>query len=204
MKERVLEDDVRLKRVERQRKRRYFGLLKSRNVFYRLNLVYAKYQGRNNQYAAKFFLCEIINLMNIIFQIFYINKFIGGKFLDYGSRIFAYNQHIDTNIDPMDDVFPKITKCQFNRHGPGGDINVSNADSNNLDNSWFLEPRCPLSTSSEHCEWEDLPGDVDVDDSAGGGQLPGRPVQDGLRNVSPIQNLHAVATNQVVGCGRCL
>ena len=133
MKEMVLEDDVRLKRVERQRKRRYFGLLKFINVFYRLNLVYAKYQGRNNQYAAKFFLCEIINLMNIIFQIFYINKFIGGKFLDYGSRIFAYNQHIDTHIDPMDDVFPKITKCQFNRHGPGRDINVSNVDSNNLD-----------------------------------------------------------------------
>ena len=94
--------------------------------WFRLNKVYSKYQGKNNNYAAKFFLCEIINLMNVIFQIFYINKFIGGKFLDYGSRIFEYNQHVDTHIDPMDDVFPKITKCQFNRHGPGGDINVSN------------------------------------------------------------------------------
>lgn len=89
-----------------------------------MNKVYSKYQGKNNNYAAKFFLCEIINLMNVVFQIFYINKFIGGKFLDYGSRIFEYSQHVDTITDPMDDVFPKITKCQFNRHGPGGDIIV--------------------------------------------------------------------------------
>jgi len=109
MKDMVLDDDVRLKRVER------------------LNKVYSKYQGKNNNYAAKFFLCEVINLMNVVFQIFYINKFIGGKFLDYGSRIFEYNQHVDTHIDPMDDVFPKITKCQFNRHGPGGDINNHDA-----------------------------------------------------------------------------
>eukprot|EP00092_Neocalanus_flemingeri_P075251 GFUD01093199.1.p1 GENE.GFUD01093199.1~~GFUD01093199.1.p1 ORF type:complete len:449 (+),score=85.56 GFUD01093199.1:92-1348(+) len=109
MKEMVLDDDVRLKRVDR------------------LNLDYSKFKGKNNHYAAKFFFCEIINLMNVIFQIFYINKFIGGKFLDYGSRILDYNKHIDTQTDPMDDVFPKMTKCQFNRHGPGGDINNHDA-----------------------------------------------------------------------------
>eukprot|EP00092_Neocalanus_flemingeri_P096400 GFUD01122713.1.p1 GENE.GFUD01122713.1~~GFUD01122713.1.p1 ORF type:complete len:450 (-),score=102.25 GFUD01122713.1:108-1271(-) len=109
MKEMVLDDDVRLKRVDR------------------LNLVFSKFKGKNNHYAAKFFFCEIINLMNVIFQIFYINKFIGGKFLDYGSRILDYNKHIDSQTDPMDDVFPKMTKCQFNRHGPGGDINNHDA-----------------------------------------------------------------------------
>ena len=44
------------------------------------------------------------------------------KFLDYGTRIFEYNQHVDTHIDLMDDVFPKIKKRQLNRHSPGGDI----------------------------------------------------------------------------------
>jgi len=88
----------------------------------RLLKIYKRYQGKNNNYAAKFFLCEIINLVNV-FQIFCTNKFIGGKFLDYGSRIFEYTQLFDENLpDPMDDVFPKMTKCQFNRHGPGGDI----------------------------------------------------------------------------------
>jgi len=109
MKDIVLDDEVRQKRVDR------------------LSLVYSKYKGRNNHYAAKFFLCEIINLMNVIFQIFYINKFLGGKFLDYGSRIFDYNQDIEGHVDPMDDVFPKMTKCQFNYHGPGGDINNHDA-----------------------------------------------------------------------------
>jgi len=105
MKEMELDDRKREKHVER--------LLK----------IYQKYKGKNNDYAAKFFLCEIINLMNVIFQIFCTNKFIGGKFLDYGSRILEYVQNFDNGLpDPMDDVFPKMTKCQFNRHGPGGDI----------------------------------------------------------------------------------
>ena len=93
---------------------------------FRLLKIYQKYKGKNNDYAAKFFLCEIINLMNVIFQIFCTNKFIGGKFLDYGSRILEFVQNFDNGLpDPMDDVFPKMTKCQFNRHGPGGDIIVS-------------------------------------------------------------------------------
>ena len=90
----------------------------------RLMKCYLKYKNKNNQYAVRFFLFEIINLMNVIIQIFYINKFIGGRFLDYGSQILNYYNHIDIGIDPMVEVFPKVTKCQFNRHGPGGDINV--------------------------------------------------------------------------------
>lgn len=109
LQERTIEDEEITKRVER------------------LNSIYSKYRGRNNKYAAKFFLCEILNLINVIFQIFYIDRFIGGKFLDYGSRIFEYNRHMGTGSDPMDDVFPKMTKCQFNRHGPGGDINNHDA-----------------------------------------------------------------------------
>ena len=44
--------------------------------------------------------------------------------MDYGVQIWRYNQHIDIGLDPMVEVFPKMTKCQFNRHGPGGDIIV--------------------------------------------------------------------------------
>eukprot|EP00091_Calanus_sinicus_P010951 TRINITY_DN2502_c0_g1_i1.p1 TRINITY_DN2502_c0_g1~~TRINITY_DN2502_c0_g1_i1.p1 ORF type:complete len:407 (+),score=75.11 TRINITY_DN2502_c0_g1_i1:99-1319(+) len=93
----------------------------------RLMKCYIKYKNKNNQYALQFFLFEMINLMNVIIQIFYINKFIGGRFLDYGSQILNYYNHIDIGIDPMVEVFPKVTKCQFNRHGPGGDINNHDA-----------------------------------------------------------------------------
>ena len=44
--------------------------------------------------------------------------------MDYGLQIWRYNQHIDLGLDPMVEIFPKMTKCQFNRHGPGGDIIV--------------------------------------------------------------------------------
>ena len=57
---------------------------------------------------------------------FYVtNKFLGGKFSDYGSRIRDFYQKYPNQVGPMDDVFPKMTKCQFNKHGPGGDINVN-------------------------------------------------------------------------------
>jgi len=93
----------------------------------RLNKVYKKYQGRNQTYAYKFFFCEILNLVNVVGQIFLTNRFLGGKFLDYGSRIYWYNQNTHGHVDPMNDVFPKVAKCQFNRHGPGGDINNHDA-----------------------------------------------------------------------------
>ena len=66
-----------------------------------------------------------MNLVNVIAQSYLINKFIGGRFWDYGYLIFIYYcYYFDLGLDPMVDVFPKVTKCQFNRHGPGGGINV--------------------------------------------------------------------------------
>ena len=57
------------------------------DLAFRLLKIYQKYKGHNNDYAAKFFLCEHINLMNVIFQIFCTNKFVGGISLtmDLGS-----------------------------------------------------------------------------------------------------------------------
>jgi len=93
----------------------------------RLVKCYHKYQNKNEKYAIKFFLFEIMNLLNVIVQIFYTNKFIGGRFLNYGSQVLNFYQNIDMGIDPLVEVFPKMTKCQFNRHGPGGDINNHDA-----------------------------------------------------------------------------
>ena len=76
-------------------------------------------------YAIKFFLCEIINMLNVFIQFYYINKFLGGRFLDYGAQLLNFYNKIEMGIDPMVEVFPKVTKCQFNIHGPGGGINVS-------------------------------------------------------------------------------
>ena len=86
---------------------------------------FQKVRGRNTKYALVFALFEILNLVNVIVQIYIMDLFLHGKFLDYGSRLLAYYQQYDVAWDPMDDVFPKVTKCQFNRHGMGGGIQVS-------------------------------------------------------------------------------
>ena len=91
---------------------------------FRLVKCFEKFKNRNNIYAVQFFFFEILNLVNVLVQINYINKFLGGRFVDYGSQLFQFYNHIDMGIDPMVEVFPKVTKCQFNRHGPGGDIIV--------------------------------------------------------------------------------
>jgi len=88
----------------------------------RLHSWFIKFQNRNNTYAMKFFLFEIINLSNVIMQIFYINKFLGGRFLKYGVHTLNYYNNIHTGVDPMAEVFPKVTKCTFNTHSINGDL----------------------------------------------------------------------------------
>jgi len=58
----------------------------------------------------------------VIGQIYLTDYFLHGKFLDYGSRLLAYYDQYDLAWDPMDEIFPKVTKCQFNKHGMGGGI----------------------------------------------------------------------------------
>lgn len=84
-------------------------------------------RGQHTKYALGYVLCEILNLINTIGQIFLIDKFLGNAFLKYGLRVIEY-----TNVDsleyyldgrnPMMMVFPKMTKCLFHYYGSGGGI----------------------------------------------------------------------------------
>ena len=44
--------------------------------------------GKNNLYAGKYVLMEFANLINIIFQIYMMNVFLGGEFVLYGIKMF--------------------------------------------------------------------------------------------------------------------
>lgn len=44
--------------------------------------------GKNNLYGGKYFLMEVANLINIIFQIYMMNFFLGGEFYFYGINMF--------------------------------------------------------------------------------------------------------------------
>jgi len=90
-----------------------------------LALRFKVHRGYNTNYAFRFFLCELLNLVNVVFQIMITDKFLGGRFMNYGHR---YMQMVNTEYNEFDEanpvleVFPKVTKCNFGVHGPTGDI----------------------------------------------------------------------------------
>lgn len=74
-------------------------------------------------YAAKFLFCEFLNFVNVIFQIYFINLFLGGQFTKYGVDVVKYaNEEQENRLDPMIRVFPRITKCTFHKYGSSGDV----------------------------------------------------------------------------------
>jgi hypothetical protein len=77
----------------------------------------------HNFYAFKYFLCDILNFVNVIGQMYMINAFLGGVFLAYGTDVLYWNEaEPEDRTDPMIRVFPRVTKCQFHKYGPSGTI----------------------------------------------------------------------------------
>jgi len=80
---------------------------------------------RNNHqlYFAKFYFCEVLNFVNVIGQIFFMDLFLGGEFTTYGTDVLSMtNLEQEERGDPMARVFPKMTKCTFHKFGPSGTV----------------------------------------------------------------------------------
>lgn len=76
-----------------------------------------------NFYAYRFFLCELLNLVNVIGQIFFIDFFLDGEFTTYGSEVLRFTEmEPEQRMDPMSRVFPKVTKCTFHKYGASGTV----------------------------------------------------------------------------------
>lgn len=74
-------------------------------------------------YAARFFLCEVLCFVNVIGQMYLTDKFLGNTFLDYGSKVFEMTMgDPEGRSDPMNMVFPKVTKCTFHKYGASGTV----------------------------------------------------------------------------------
>ena len=82
-------------------------------------------RGTHSSYAVKYFILEILNLVNAIGQIFFIDLFLDGQFKNYGVEVvnFSENNSLERD-DPMSKVFPKVTKCTFHKYGPSGTIEL--------------------------------------------------------------------------------
>jgi len=75
----------------------------------------------HNSYAAKYFVCDILNFVNVVGQIYFVNLFLGGVFMTYGTDVLNFiNQEDEDRSDPMMEVFPRVTKCTFYKYGASG------------------------------------------------------------------------------------
>jgi len=85
-------------------------------------------QYEHKMWAAKLYFCEILNFVNIIFQICMTDRFLGYSFSEYGTEVLSWsNDEAEGRTDPMSRVFPRITKCKFQKFGPGGTIQLFDA-----------------------------------------------------------------------------
>ncbi|XP_055644137.1 innexin inx1 isoform X2 [Toxorhynchites rutilus septentrionalis] len=78
---------------------------------------------RHKLYVLRYFACEALCLVNIIVQLWMMNKFFEGEFYSYGWRVMNFSdQPQEQRIDPMVYVFPRVTKCIFHKFGASGTI----------------------------------------------------------------------------------
>ncbi|RVE55225.1 hypothetical protein evm_000123 [Chilo suppressalis] len=69
---------------------------------------------------------EVVNLLHVMFQIWLIDKFLNGHFIDLGPRVLEF-RNWNNIADPLETVFPKVTKCIFHKYGPSGSIQQHDA-----------------------------------------------------------------------------
>lgn len=77
----------------------------------------------HRMYAIRYWFCESLCFINILAQLYLMDKFFDGQFMQYGLQVLEladYGQ--ESRDDPMIFVFPRVTKCSFHKYGPSGSI----------------------------------------------------------------------------------
>nr|CAI5829507.1 unnamed protein product [Callosobruchus analis] len=123
----------------------------------------------NNYWSFKLIMIEVLNFLHVILQMYITNKFLSGNFKQLGSEI--WTEGLDSNVDVLDEVFPKITKCTFHKYGPSGSIQLHDAmcvmalniiNEKIYFNKWAFATTCPgklnpwdTLTITRHCNFSD-------------------------------------------------
>jgi len=92
-----------------------------------LDYLYANLKN-HNFWAYRYFFCEFLALLNVLGQIFLMDRFFDGTFLTYGIEVISFAERDqEDRIDPMVYIFPRMTKCTFHKFGPSGEIEKHDA-----------------------------------------------------------------------------
>ena len=78
--------------------------------------------GSYDGYYLRFVLCDALNIVNVISNIVFTNRFLNGEFYSYGSRCLDYFNSANATTSPMTETFPKLTKCTFQKYGVSGTV----------------------------------------------------------------------------------
>jgi hypothetical protein len=83
--------------------------------------------GYNKTYIWEYVFCEFLNYSFVLVTFWSMDFFLSGQFQSYGWNYFNYRrmkQPGNENNNPMDQIFPKVTKCEFNKFGPSGQVRI--------------------------------------------------------------------------------
>lgn len=84
---------------------------------------FAKSLRTHRLYALSFLACEILALGIAVGNLFFTNAFLGGEFFGFGLDALRYlGQSPSDPNNPLNYVFPKVTKCTWHKFGPSGTI----------------------------------------------------------------------------------
>jgi hypothetical protein len=82
-----------------------------------------KNRGQHNTAFIMYSVSEILNFLNVILQMYIMDRFLGGEFSSYGWKVIQFTEwDWSVRYDPMIKVFPRLTKCTFHRYGSSGDV----------------------------------------------------------------------------------
>ncbi|XP_037082838.1 innexin inx2-like [Pollicipes pollicipes] len=110
----ALVHDMRLPTMDKEALKKRIG-----NLTVYVNETLGSYDG----YYLRFVLCDFLNIVNVFFNMFLINRFINGEFMSYGPRCVQYFSNSSSmSVSPLTDTFPKLTKCEFQSFGVSGTV----------------------------------------------------------------------------------
>ncbi|KAL4127160.1 hypothetical protein QTP88_011358 [Uroleucon formosanum] len=77
----------------------------------------------HNIYLMWYYICEMLNFVNVFTQMTFLNYFFEGEFGLYGLDVFRFTAMDPRERgDPMSRIFPKVAKCTFEQYGSSGTI----------------------------------------------------------------------------------
>ena len=77
-----------------------------------------------NWWAIKLVVCDFLNVLVVILNIFFVDWYLSYKFFMYGPQSLDYlcTRPEERGLDPFNILFPKMTKCSLKTYGPSGTI----------------------------------------------------------------------------------